>query len=112
MLMRGGTSKGLYFLASDLPADPGERDALLPAVMGSGHPMQVDGGGAAHPVDLHRVAAAHHRQQQRIPFRGIGGQVTGEEVQALGGTAAHQHAPHARLRCPCAAVPGHLGGSW
>ena len=30
MLMRGGTSKGLYFLASDLPADPGERDALLP----------------------------------------------------------------------------------
>jgi 4-oxalomesaconate tautomerase len=50
MLMRGGTSKGLYFLAGDLPADPGERDALLLAVMGSGHPMQVDGVGGAHPL--------------------------------------------------------------
>jgi 4-oxalomesaconate tautomerase len=50
MLMRGGTSKGLYFLAADLPADPGERDALLLAVMGSGHPMQVDGVGGAHPL--------------------------------------------------------------
>ena len=50
MLMRGGTSKGLYFLASDLPADPGERDALLLAVMGSGHPMQVDGVGGAHSL--------------------------------------------------------------
>jgi 4-oxalomesaconate tautomerase len=50
MLMRGGTSKGLYFLASDLPTDPDERDALLVAVMGSGHPMQVDGVGGAHPL--------------------------------------------------------------
>jgi len=50
MLMRGGTSKGLYFLASDLPSDPAARDALLLAVMGSGHPMQVDGVGGAHPL--------------------------------------------------------------
>jgi 4-oxalomesaconate tautomerase len=50
MLMRGGTSKGLFFLAQDLPADPAERDALLLAVMGSGHPMQVDGVGGAHPL--------------------------------------------------------------
>jgi 4-oxalomesaconate tautomerase len=50
MLMRGGTSKGLYFLASDLPADQGTRDALLLAIMGSGHPMQVDGVGGAHPL--------------------------------------------------------------
>ena len=50
MLMRGGTSKGLYFLAADLPADPADRDALLLAVMGSGHPMQVDGVGGAHPL--------------------------------------------------------------
>ena len=28
MMMRGGTSKGAYFLASDLPADARERDAL------------------------------------------------------------------------------------
>lgn len=50
MLMRGGTSKGLYFLADDLPADPRERDALLISLMGSGHPMQVDGLGGAHPL--------------------------------------------------------------
>lgn len=50
MLMRGGTSKGLYFRADDLPADPAERDALLLSVMGSGHPMQVDGLGGAHPL--------------------------------------------------------------
>ncbi len=50
LLMRGGTSKGLYFLAADLPADPQQRDALLLAVMGSGHPMQVDGVGGAHPL--------------------------------------------------------------
>jgi 4-oxalomesaconate tautomerase len=43
LLMRGGTSKGPYFLASDLPADPAARDALLIAVMGSPHIRQVDG---------------------------------------------------------------------
>jgi 4-oxalomesaconate tautomerase len=50
MLMRGGTSKGLYFLAADLPDDAAERDALLLAAMGSGHPMHVDGAGGAHPL--------------------------------------------------------------
>jgi 4-oxalomesaconate tautomerase len=50
MLMRGGTSKGLYFLAADLPPDPADRDALLLAAMGSGHPMQVDGVGGGHPL--------------------------------------------------------------
>src|SRR5262249_27735783 len=50
MLMRGGTAKGLYFLAADLPEDPGERDALLLAVMGSGHPRRVEGVGGAHSL--------------------------------------------------------------
>jgi 4-oxalomesaconate tautomerase len=50
MLMRGGTSKGLFFLASDLPGNPARRDALLLAIMGSGHPLQVDGAGGAHPL--------------------------------------------------------------
>lgn len=49
-MMRGGTSKGLYFLASELPADRAERDAILLAIMGSGHPLQVDGLGGAHPL--------------------------------------------------------------
>src|SRR5690349_24854512 len=50
MLMRGGTSKGAYFLAGDLPADPAERDDLLLRIMGSPDPRQVDGIGGAHPL--------------------------------------------------------------
>jgi 4-oxalomesaconate tautomerase len=49
-LMRGGTSKGAYFLAADLPADPAERDDLLLRVMGSPDPRQIDGLGGAHPL--------------------------------------------------------------
>lgn len=41
--MRGGTSKGVYFLARDLPADPAARDALLLRIMGSPDPRQIDG---------------------------------------------------------------------
>ena len=50
MLMRGGTSKGAYFLAEDLPADPATRDDLLLRVMGSPDPRQIDGLGGAHPL--------------------------------------------------------------
>jgi 2-methylaconitate cis-trans-isomerase PrpF len=46
--MRGGTSRGPYFKASDLPADTTERDRVLLAVMGSPHPMQVDGIGGSY----------------------------------------------------------------
>ncbi|WP_371667921.1 4-oxalomesaconate tautomerase [Streptomyces sp. NBC_00289] len=50
MLMRGGTSKGAYFLAEDLPADEAARDDLLLRVMGSPDPRQIDGLGGAHPL--------------------------------------------------------------
>ncbi|MEB8338417.1 PrpF domain-containing protein [Streptomyces endophyticus] len=50
MVMRGGTSKGAYFLASDLPAEPAARDDLLLRVMGSPDPRQIDGIGGAHPL--------------------------------------------------------------
>lgn len=50
MMIRGGTSKGAYFLASDLPTDTAARDAILLAVMGSPDPRQVDGIGGAHPL--------------------------------------------------------------
>ncbi|MDH3234943.1 MAG: 4-oxalomesaconate tautomerase [Alphaproteobacteria bacterium] len=46
-MMRGGTSKGAYFLASDLPADPAARDKVLLAVMGSPDARQIDGIGGA-----------------------------------------------------------------
>jgi 4-oxalomesaconate tautomerase len=50
MVMRGGTSKGAFFLSDDLPADPEERDALLLAVMGSPDVRQIDGIGGATPL--------------------------------------------------------------
>ena len=50
MWMRGGTSKGAFFLADDLPADPAARDALLLRVMGSPDPRQIDGMGGADPL--------------------------------------------------------------
>ena len=50
MLMRGGTSKGAYFLAEDLPPDPAERDDLLLRIMGSADVRQIDGIGGAHPL--------------------------------------------------------------
>ena len=45
VMMRGGTSKGLFFVASDLPCDAKIRDAVLLAAMGSPDPRQVDGAG-------------------------------------------------------------------
>ena len=50
MWMRGGTSKGGYFLASDLPADEAARDAMLLRVMGSPDIRQIDGMGGANPL--------------------------------------------------------------
>jgi 4-oxalomesaconate tautomerase len=50
MWMRGGTSKGGYFLADDLPADVAVRDAFLLRVMGSPDMRQIDGMGGADPL--------------------------------------------------------------
>lgn len=50
MWMRGGTSKGGYFLKDDLPSDAAARDAFLLRVMGSPDPRQIDGLGGADPL--------------------------------------------------------------
>jgi 4-oxalomesaconate tautomerase len=50
MLMRGGTSKGAYFMAHDLPIDPAQRDDLLLRIMGSPDATQIDGIGGGHPL--------------------------------------------------------------
>lgn len=49
-LMRGGTSKGLYFDARDLPVPGARRDAVLLSAMGSPDDRQIDGLGGAHPL--------------------------------------------------------------
>ena len=50
MWMRGGSSKGGYFLKDDLPADQAERDAFLLRAMGSPDPRQIDGMGGSDPL--------------------------------------------------------------
>ena len=50
MWMRGGTSKGGYFLATDLPSDARERDRFLLSAMGSPDNRQIDGMGGADPL--------------------------------------------------------------
>lgn len=50
MWMRGGTSKGGFFLADDLPPEPAARDAFLLRAMGSPDPRQIDGMGGADPL--------------------------------------------------------------
>jgi 4-oxalomesaconate tautomerase len=50
MILRGGSSKGAYFLRDDLPAAPDERADLLRRIMGSPDARQIDGIGGAHPL--------------------------------------------------------------
>ena len=50
LLMRGGTSKGPFYKASDLPTDMSLRDKVLLAAMGSPDKRQIDGLGGAHPL--------------------------------------------------------------
>ena len=65
MWMRGGTSKGGYFLASDLPADAAERDAFLLRAMGSPDPRQIDGMGGADPLTS-KVAVVRKSERDGI----------------------------------------------
>ena len=49
-IIRGGTSKGVYLLASELPVDPAARDRVILAIFGSPDPRQIDGLGGADPL--------------------------------------------------------------
>lgn len=49
-VIRGGTSKGLFFAGADLPGDRDTRDRVLLAALGSPDPRQIDGMGGAHPL--------------------------------------------------------------
>lgn len=69
MLMRGGTSKGAYFLESDLPADPVLRDQVLLAVMGSPDARQIDGlGGGDSLTSKVAIISASARDDTEINY--------------------------------------------
>jgi len=63
--MRGGTSRGLYFNADDLPDDPALRDRVLLAAMGSPDSRQIDGLGGAHPLTS-KVAIISRSQRDDV----------------------------------------------
>jgi len=62
MWMRGGTSKGGYFLAEDLPED---RDGFLLRVMGSPDARQIDGMGGANPLTS-KVAVVKKSEREGV----------------------------------------------
>jgi 4-oxalomesaconate tautomerase len=68
MLMRGGTSKGLYLLRDELPTDPVARDQLILELVGSPDPRQIDGVGGAHPLTT-KVAIVDVADDERADVR-------------------------------------------
>lgn len=64
MWMRGGTSKGGYFLAEDLPTDKSARDAQLLSIMGSPDPRQIDGMGGGDPLTSKVAVISRSRNVQ------------------------------------------------
>src|SRR5689334_3979349 len=48
-IIRGGTSKGVYVHARDLPSDPLARDRVILSMFGSPDPRQINGLGGADP---------------------------------------------------------------
>ena len=79
MLMRGGTSKGAYFLAEDLPIDVTKRDDLLLRIMGSRDPRQIDGIGGAHPLTS-KVAIVSRSQSPNNDIDFLFAQVSVQEA--------------------------------
>jgi 4-oxalomesaconate tautomerase len=73
-LMRGGTSKGPFFLASDLPADVETRDRVLLAAMGSPDARQIDGVGGADPLTS-KVGIVRRSEQPGVDLEFLFAQV-------------------------------------
>lgn len=80
MLFRGGTSKGAYYLDSDLPSDPVEREHVLLGVMGSPDKRQIDGVGGAHPLTS-KVAIIKKSEREGIDIDYLFVQVLVEEAR-------------------------------
>lgn len=70
--MRGGTSKGLFFHAHDLPDDPAQRDRLLLRLTGSPDPygVQIDGmGGGSSSTSKVVVLSKSQRPGHDVDYR-------------------------------------------
>ncbi|WP_213881321.1 4-oxalomesaconate tautomerase [Pseudomonas sp. dw_358] len=78
LLMRGGTSKGTYFLADDLPGEGPLRDRVLLAAMGSPDPRQIDGVGGADSLTS-KVAIIRRSQRPGVDVDYLFAQVVVDE---------------------------------
>jgi 4-oxalomesaconate tautomerase len=79
LFMRGGTSRGPFFLESDLPADVALRDALLLSVMGSPDVRQIDGLGGADPLTS-KVGLVRRGQSPGVDLEFLFAQVSIKEA--------------------------------
>jgi len=77
MLMRGGTSKGPFFIAQDLPSEEGARNQALLRMMGSPDARQIDGLGGAHPLTS-KVAIVSSSERPEVDVDYLFLQVTPE----------------------------------
>lgn len=69
MIIRGGTSKGLYFLERDLPTDTAQRDELLLNIMGSPDEKQINGlGGAASVTSKVAIVGVSSRADADVDY--------------------------------------------
>ena len=78
--MRGGTSRGPFFLDSDLPSDVTQRDALLLSVMGSPDVRQIDGMGGADPLTS-KVGMVRRGQTPGVDLEFLFAQVSVKEAR-------------------------------
>jgi 4-oxalomesaconate tautomerase len=78
--MRGGTSRGPFFLESDLPAEVAARDAVLLAVMGSPDARQIDGLGGSDPLTS-KVGIVRRGQTPGVDLEFLFAQVSIKEAR-------------------------------
>src|SRR5712691_148151 len=68
-IIRGGTSKGVYLLAEDLPKDSATRDKVILSIFGSPDPRQIDGLGGADPLTSKvAIIARSHRPDADVDY--------------------------------------------
>src|ERR1700681_2446271 len=79
LFMRGGTSRGPFFLDSNLPQDMAQRDAVLLSVMGSPDVRQIDGMGGADPLTS-KVGIVRRGQSPGVDLEFLFAQVSIKEA--------------------------------
>lgn len=82
-IIRGGTSRAVYFHRDDLPEDEGLRDRILLTVMGGPDALQIDGIGGGHPLN-NKVAIVSTSQRDDADIDYLFLQVTPQECTVSG----------------------------